>query len=580
VDENKDKEKAPEDVDEPSTSAESEPGAVSPEDGGEIEAAPGKAETSADSVDPDKHPSGKGETDEALAPEEEEPSASEAEEPPDPDAEEQVLEAEELPDSEAEEEQVLEAEELPDSEAEEEQVLEAAEPPSSEAEEQPDSEAEEPPASEGEEPLASGVGKTPVPEPEETPPPEPEEPPAREPEEPPVRETRPVSHQDDRPASPRWLLVLALLVAIIALILAARLYIRQDLRVGQQLVLQERVENEVQRISAMADDSRRAIDDSRQAIDDSRQAMDDFRQTIDDSRQAIDDAIQSSRRNNTELRALVDDERSRQERELEEQRKSVAAVEEALEQQRRQIMAMRRTDQADWSLAEAEYLMRLAFQRLLLAKDVTSAIALLGNADAILRELDDTGLLPAREAIARDLAALRAVPELDVDGTWLRLQALAERVDSLLLFELGIDEAPPAEQSEDAGWQERLQEGFSAALGKISSYVVIRRREQPYEALIDPQWEQLIRQNLRMQISQAQAALLSGNPELYRVSLTATRRWLQEFFDFNESDVSAMDAELEALLAVKITREYPNIGGSLGAVKDAIDARHSPSGGG
>jgi uroporphyrin-3 C-methyltransferase len=210
-----------------------------------------------------------------------------------------------------------------------------------------------------------------------------------------------------------------------------------------------------------------------------------------------------------------------------------------------------------------------------MAEDVTSAAALLTSADAILRELDDVDLLPAREAVARDLAALRAVPSVDVEGTWLRLQALAERVDGLLLFELTPDESAVEAPAEEADWSERLREGYSAAIEKISSYVVVRRHEQPYEALIDPQWEQLVRQNLRMQIAQAQAALLSGNPELYRSSLTTTRQWLQEFFDFNQADVTALNAELDELLAVEITREYPNIGGSLSAIKTALDKRNA-----
>ena len=63
-----------------------------------------------------------------------------------------------------------------------------------------------------------------------------------------------------------------------------------------------------------------------------------------------------------------------------------------------------------------------------MTEDVDSAIALLGSADEVLRQLDDTDLLAAREAITRDLAALRAVPAVDVEGTWLRLQALAERL--------------------------------------------------------------------------------------------------------------------------------------------------------
>ena len=48
---------------------------------------------------------------------------------------------------------------------------------------------------------------------------------------------------------------------------------------------------------------------------------------------------------------------------------------------------------------------------------------------------------------------------------------------------------------------------------KLSDYIVIRRRDVPMQALMDPQWEGLVRQNLRMLLEQAQVALLSGKPD-------------------------------------------------------------------
>jgi uroporphyrin-3 C-methyltransferase len=351
--------------------------------------------------------------------------------------------------------------------------------------------------------------------------------------------------------SVRGLPILALLLALGALGLAAWLYLQEASRASEQRALETRLEIELSRISA----------------------------TADAAREAIDDAVAATRRANTELRELLGDERQRTAEQLATQRETLAEVEASLRGQRQQLLELRSTDRVDWSLAEAEYLLRLAYQRLLMAQDVNSAMALLSSADAILREVDDTDLLPAREAIARDLAALRTVPGIDVDGAWLRLEALAGRVDSLLLFELAVENESADELSEDAGWVERLEQGFRAAVEKISSYIVIRRREQPYETLIDPQWEQLVRQNLRMQIAQAQAALLSGNPVLYEASLATTRRWLQEFFDFNQMDVTALDREIQALMAVEITREYPDIGGSLAALKLVIDLRHADTGG-
>jgi uroporphyrin-3 C-methyltransferase len=83
-----------------------------------------------------------------------------------------------------------------------------------------------------------------------------------------------------------------------------------------------------------------------------------------------------------------------------------------------------------------------------------------------------------------------------------------------------------------------------------------------------------------MLLEQSQSALLSGNNDLYQQSLVNTRRWLAEFFAFDETPVAALDQELAALLAVDVSRDYPGISDSLSAVKMALNARHAAQDGG
>ncbi len=245
-----------------------------------------------------------------------------------------------------------------------------------------------------------------------------------------------------------------------------------------------------------------------------------------------------------------------------------------LQSQRQRLLELGSTNRDDWMLAEVEYLLRLANQRLIMAADVRSALALLSSANGILKEMDDPELHVVRLKIAEDLAALKAVPELDVEGTWMRIQALVGQLDALMLFQLPVLEREQEALPENADWEQRLQSGVDAALARLSNYVVVRRRQAPYEALIDPQWEGMVRQNLRMLLEQSRAALLSGNQTLYSQSMSNTRRWLGEFFSFNEAGVQAMDAELVELGQVIVSRNYPDISGSIGAVKTAIRSKH------
>ena len=250
------------------------------------------------------------------------------------------------------------------------------------------------------------------------------------------------------------------------------------------------------------------------------------------------------------------------------------ALQAAQNSARERLAEYTATDRSDWLLAESEYLLRLANQRLIMASDVRSAEALLDSADDILQELDEPELHAVRAAIATDLAQLRALPQVDVQGIWLRLQALTGQVDELVLFELPVRERSEPVYKPDASLGERLQQGFHAALEKISGYLVIRRRDTPYEPLMGPQWEKLVRQNLRMLLEQSRAALLSGNQALYEQSLDNTRFWLAEFFSFNSTAVKALDRELADLRAQQVSVDLPDISASLMAMKSVVNSRH------
>ena len=236
------------------------------------------------------------------------------------------------------------------------------------------------------------------------------------------------------------------------------------------------------------------------------------------------------------------------------------------------------TDRDSWLMAEAEYLLRLANQRLIMAGDTVSAQLLLTNADGILRELDDASLHEARGAVAADLAAVRAVPRVDVEGAYLRLAALIEQADKLVIFQMPEQE-PRLVEAPAEDWQRRLEQGYQSALLKLSDYIVIRRRDVPMQTLMDPQWEGLVRQNLRMLLEQAQVALLSGNQTLYSESLQRANYWVAEFFESDEAAARAMAREIDQLADLRIAVEMPDISRSLGALDDAIERRLEQGGG-
>lgn len=248
------------------------------------------------------------------------------------------------------------------------------------------------------------------------------------------------------------------------------------------------------------------------------------------------------------------------------------SVEAQLSQQQKELARFSASDRDSWLLAEAGHLLRLANQRLVMAGDPVAAQALLNSADTVLRELDDVSLHAVRAAIALDIASLRAVPRVDVEGIYLRLAALLEQADGLVIFQL--PQPATRQPPEEAGnWQGRLQQGYAAALAKLSDYLIIRRRDVPMQALMDPQWEGLVRQNLRMLLEQAQLAALSGDQILYTTSLDRAQQWLAQFRESDEVNAHAIALELSRLAELTVSVAQPDISRSLQALDEANQQR-------
>src|SRR5690606_37845313 len=102
------------------------------------------------------------------------------------------------------------------------------------------------------------------------------------------------------------------------------------------------------------------------------------------------------------LRAQIDSMQSRQDEVLENTQSRLAEVQLQLSHQAQRLRALSETTREDWLLAEAEYLLRLASQRILTERQTSNAITLMETADGILRDLDDSDLFAVRKALAAD----------------------------------------------------------------------------------------------------------------------------------------------------------------------------------
>lgn len=228
-------------------------------------------------------------------------------------------------------------------------------------------------------------------------------------------------------------------------------------------------------------------------------------------------------------------------------------------------------DPREWLYAEAEYLLRLANQRLRLERDVQGAQSLLEAADARLAEADNPALIPVRRAIQSELAALDSVPGVDRTGLYLALMAQQEQLATLPLKQ---DVEEIAAQSDDqapleGGWREQLAQ----LGGELKDLVVVRHHDEALEALMTPEQESYLRQNVRLLLEQAQLALLKAEPRLYHASLGKAITLVERYYDTQNEAVKASLERLRSLHDKTIRPELPDISASLQRLKDFIEKR-------
>lgn len=212
----------------------------------------------------------------------------------------------------------------------------------------------------------------------------------------------------------------------------------------------------------------------------------------------------------------------------------------------------------DWLLAESEYLVRMAGRKLWLEHDLVSAITLLGNADERIKALNDPSLMPIRKALAEDIAKLKGMPRIDREGLTLKLAALEDQIELLPLSNVSMPEAKPGQdQAVTANpdeWESNLKKNW---VKFTENFITIRRRDGAVEALLSPQQEIFLRENLKTKLLQAQLAVYREQQALYEDSLDKAQRWLTQYFDTDNSATRYLQGEIDKLKGEQIQIDYP-----------------------
>ncbi|WP_237068452.1 uroporphyrinogen-III C-methyltransferase [Microbulbifer guangxiensis] len=273
--------------------------------------------------------------------------------------------------------------------------------------------------------------------------------------------------------------------------------------------------------------------------------------------------------------AALAQEVERQDQVIAELQQQLARMQRALNAQAGRLSELGNVSRQDWQLAEADYLLRLANQRLLLERDSRAALGLLEEVDTILRRVDLPDLYAVRQQLARDLTALKLVDNIDREGIFLRLRALEEqllRTDIQPEFDLATRDTSELVAGEASGEQGPVERSWDNFLRFMQESVRIRDGDID-PVLLSPQSEARFRQSLRLNMEQAELALLRENGTVFRDSLLRARKLLLDYgIPSHQREVLA--GELQKLSQLDIEVELPSLAASQSALHNYIEQLH------
>jgi uroporphyrin-3 C-methyltransferase len=229
------------------------------------------------------------------------------------------------------------------------------------------------------------------------------------------------------------------------------------------------------------------------------------------------------------------------------------------------VAAASQNSSVELDIAEIDFLLRTANERLQLFTDPVAADMALQAADVQIEALNDPMYLSVRQRIATARQALAQVSVVDRVPLMARITDMQSRLPALP-FRGEVERQAVAELPEDAGWWQSFKH-------TLSSLVTVRRRVPEDQSMLSLDDKDYLRQGLWLQLESARLALMRNDSDAYAASLNRVEDTLEKFFKNGASQVQAMLLETAGLKQVNIAPAMPDISAPWTQLRQLRDSR-------
>ena len=215
-------------------------------------------------------------------------------------------------------------------------------------------------------------------------------------------------------------------------------------------------------------------------------------------------------------------------------------------------------------LAELDYLLRLAQERLALFADVRTADRALGIADDHAAARDDPAFAHLRDEIATARRSLALVNLPDPTALDRELDAIQDRLQDLP-FRGEALKSSAAEPAQEAGWWAQLK----AALAGLAT---VRRMTGEADRLPPLADQELVRQRAWLEIERARLAAMRHDAAAYQSALQRARATFERWFEPDDRGTQATLQALASAAALDVDPALPDISAPSAALRALREA--------
>lgn len=226
-------------------------------------------------------------------------------------------------------------------------------------------------------------------------------------------------------------------------------------------------------------------------------------------------------------------------------------------------------NRVDWQVSHAEHLIRAAHQRLVLTGDVEGAHALLDAADKVMGDIKEIGTINVRRAFAKNLNDLSVASRVDIEGIFVKLDALQQQITELSVPNLGFEagKAEIKETEEDADFNEKVSTAVANLFSVVTAQYEIQQLDEPVKPLLSTDQRVYLKQNLALLVEQAQLAAIRGHSGVYHRLLAQAEEWVRGHFNLDTPVAQSTLASFKQLAGIELNPEIPDISQSMRALK-------------